>query len=164
MKVIVKFKSIINLVWGTPVNGREAFAFVRGFPATFFLTERRAIVVGEFLEKLGWFKQKQMHRIIFEAGLHKMKDFGINILPNKRIFTGFINFHPHNQIGEEATIQFLKMRPEIGKVIEDHLSNLDIKNPVEDSGIIMVDATAIPPQRWLNKRFGKKDGLPKISY
>ncbi|UYP43775.1 hypothetical protein NEF87_000060 [Candidatus Lokiarchaeum ossiferum] len=164
MRVIVKFKTILNLVWGTPINGREAFAFVRGFPATFFLTERRAIVVGEFTEKVGWFKPKKMHRIIFEAGLHKLKEFNISIIPEKRIFAGFISFHPHNQVGENATIQFLKMRPEIGKVIEDHLSNLEIRNPAEDSGIVMVDATAIPPQRWLNKRFGKKDGTPKILY
>ena len=59
MKILVQFRSFINVVWGTNIQNREAFAYMRGFPATFFLTERRAIVVGEFLEKEGWLKKKK---------------------------------------------------------------------------------------------------------
>ena len=166
MKVLVKFRSIMNVIWGTNVEGREAFAFLRGFPATFFLTERRAIVVGEFTEKQGWFKKKSYHRLVFEAGLHELKDFKINIIPEKKILTGYIEFHPHGDLGKKAPpiIQFLKMRPEIGEVISEHLSNLSIRHPVEDTGIILIDQKAPLPQKWLSKRFGKKDGTPQVKY
>ena len=166
MKVLVKFRSILNVIWGTNIDGREAFAFLRGFPATFFLTERRAIVVSEFTEKQGWFQKKQYHRLVFEAGLHHLKDFKINILPEKKILTGYIQFDPHGVLGENTppTIQFLKMRPEIGEVISNHLSNLNIRHPVEDSGIIFYDQKAPLPQAWLSKRFGMKDGLPQVLY
>ena len=156
MKILVQFRSYINLVWGTKIQNREAFAYMRGFPATFFLTERRAIVVGEFLEKEGWFKKKKHHRVIYEAGLQHLKDFKINIIPEKKIFTGYLSFHPHNQMGEGAIIQFLKMRPEIGKNIEEHLSQLNVKHPIEDTGIIMVDSQAPPLHDWLDERLGIK--------
>ncbi|MHA1475479.1 MAG: hypothetical protein ACTSQ5_09860 [Promethearchaeota archaeon] len=156
MKILVQFRSYINLVWGTKIQNREAFAYMRGFPATFFLTERRAIVVGEFMEKEGWFKKKIHHRIIYEAGLQHLKDFKINIIPEKKIFTGYISFHPHNQMGEGAIIQFLKMRPEIGKDIKNHLSQLNIKHPIEDTGIVMADSQAPPLQDWLDERLGIK--------
>ncbi len=158
MKILVQFRSYFNLVWGTQNENlnREAFAYIRGFPATFFLTERRAIVVGEFLEKEGWLKKKKQHRIIYEAGLEHLKDFKINIIPEKKIFTGFISFHPHNQMGEGAIIQFLKMRPEIGVVIEKHLSQLNIKHSIEDTGIVMIDSQAPPLGDWLNERLGIK--------
>ncbi|MHA1602193.1 MAG: hypothetical protein ACTSUI_04205 [Promethearchaeota archaeon] len=156
MHTIVKFKTYINLSWMNSIDGREAFAFSRGFPATFFLTERRAIVVGEFSEKNGWLRKKTYHRIVFEAGLHELKDFNIAIVPSKRIFSGFISFHAHGDLGEGTTIQFLKMRPEVGPIIEEHLSNLKIIRPVEDSGILLFDQIAPRPQDWLNKRFGKK--------
>ncbi|MHA1646897.1 MAG: hypothetical protein ACTSVL_04920 [Promethearchaeota archaeon] len=158
MKILVQFRSYLNLVWGSQNEklNREAFAYMRGFPATFFLTERRAIVVGEFLEKEGWFKKKKHHRVIYEAGLQYLKDFKINIIPEKKIFTGYISFHPHNQMGEGAIIQFLKMRPEIGEDITKHLSQLNIKHPVEDSGIIMIDSNAPPLQDWMNERLGIK--------
>jgi len=158
MKILVQFRSYFNLVWGTKNDKlqREAFAYIRGFPATFFLTERRAIVVGEFLEKEGWLKKKKHHRIIYEAGLQHLKEYKINIIPDKKIFTGFISFHPHNQMGEGAVIQFLKMRPEIGDIIEKHLSKINIKHPVEGTGIVMVDSRAPPLQGWLNERLGIK--------
>ncbi|QEE16710.1 hypothetical protein DSAG12_02540 [Promethearchaeum syntrophicum] len=154
--VIVQFRSYINVVWGTKVQNQEAFAYMKGFPATFFLTERRAIVVGEFLEKKGWLRKKIHHKIIFEAGLQHLKEYQINIFPEKKIFTGFISFHPHNQMGEGAIIQFLKMRPEIGDVIKKHLSKLNIKHPIEDTGIVMVDSQAPLLQTWLNERLGIK--------
>ena len=155
MKALVEFRTHINLIWGNKVANREAFAFMRGFPATFFLTERRAIVVAEFMENDGWFRKKKYHRVVFEAGLHKIKEFQINILPKKRIFAGFISFHPHNQLGEGTMIQFIKIKPEIGHAIKDHLEKIDIRNPVEDSGIVLVDEVCPRPQIWMNKRYGK---------
>ena len=158
MKILVQFRSYLNLVWGTKNEklNREAFAYMRGFPATFFLTERRAIVIGEFFEKEGWFKKKKHHRVIYEAGLQHLKDFKINIIPEKKIFTGYISFNPHNQMGEGAIIQFLKMRPEIGKDITNHLSQLNVKHPIEDTGIVMIDSDAPPLQGWMNERLGIK--------
>jgi len=164
MKVVVKFRTMLNVVWGTKVEGREAFAFVRGFPATFFLTERRAIVVGEFIEKQGWLQKKAYHRVIFEAGLDHLKEYKSQINPKKRVLTGYLSFHPHNQLGEGALIQFMRLRPEINRTIENHINGLSIKTPVEDSGIILVDSIAPPPQQWLNKRFGTKGGESRILY
>ena len=155
MKILVQFRSFINVVWGTNIQNREAFAYMRGFPATFFLTERRAIVVGEFLEKEGWFRKKKNHKVIFEAGLHYLKDFKINIIPEKKIFTGYISFHPHNQMGEGAIIQFLKMRPEIGDVINNHLSQLNIKHPIEDTGIVLGKA--------IKDALGDKKGISRFA-
>ena len=156
MKILVQFRSFFNVVWGTKVQNQEAFAYVRGFPGTFFLTERRTIVVGEFLEKEGWFQQKKHHKIIFEAGLQHLKEFQINVNAEKKIFNGFISFHPHNQMGEGAVIQFLKMRPEIRDAITKHLSQLNIKHPIEDTGIVMVDSQVPSLNDWLNDRLGIK--------
>lgn len=162
MKVIVKFRSLFNVVWGTPVEGKEAFAFVKGFPATFILTSRRALVVGEFAEKMGWFRKKSYNRIIFEASLEYLKDFKMKIEPTKKISTGFLSFKAHGQLAEDSTIQFMKMKYEIGKAIENHISDLQIKNPVEDSGIVLINKSAPPIQEWLNGRFGKKQGNPNV--
>lgn len=164
MRVIVKFRSMINVIWGTPIRNRQAFAYMRGFPATFFLTERRIIVLGEFTEKMGWLRKAQQHRIIFEANLEYMKEYKINLLPRQRIFTGFISFHAHNQLAEGAQVQFLKMRPDIGKSIDNYLKDLSIQHGIEDSGIVLIDEDVPPFQEWLNKRFGKKEGAPKIEY
>ncbi|MHA1777056.1 MAG: hypothetical protein ACTSWC_09780 [Promethearchaeota archaeon] len=156
MRVLVKFRSNYNVVWGSEIAGYKAFAYVKGFPATFFLTERRAIVVGNFSEKIGWFRKKVIHRIIFEASLEYVKEFKMKIDPPKKIFTAFLSFHPHGQLQENSVIQFLKIQPKIGKVIEDYVKDLKIKNPVLDSGIVLVDEIAPPIQEWLNKRFGNK--------
>jgi hypothetical protein len=161
MRVLVEFKSIMNLVWGKPILGYEAFAFLRGFPATFLMTERRAIVFAIFMEKQGWFRKRKIHRVCFEAGLHEVKEFKMNIIPDKRIFSGFISFNPHNDIGENATIQFLHMRPEIAIAIEEHLTDLKIKSPVKDSGIVLVDDICPNPQLWINKRLGLKKKIDK---
>lgn len=156
MRAIVKFRTYLNVVWGKPINGRKAFAFVNGFPGTFFLTGRRAIVVAEFTEKKGWLQKKRYHRLVFEAGLHKIKEYSFNFILRKKGFTGFISFDGHNELTDEAMIQFIKIPPEIKKAIEDHIKDLNVKNPVENSGIVKIDLEAPPPQRWLNERYGKK--------
>ncbi|WP_457557485.1 hypothetical protein [Candidatus Harpocratesius sp.] len=163
MRVIVKFRSMFNLVWGSDVSGYKAFAFVKGFPATFFLTERRAIIVGNFIEKMGWFHKKKVHRVIFEASLQYLKEFKMKIDPPKRIFTAFLSFHAHGQLQEDSVIQFMKIKPEIGQAIEKYVKDLKIKNPIEDSGIVLVDENAPPIQQWLNKRFGSKKGTPNLT-
>ncbi len=154
MKVLAKFKTNLNVVWEKPVNGQKSFAFVKGFPGIFYLTQRRAIVVAEFTEKTGWMKKKAYHRLIFEAGLHEVSDFQVNINYKDKIFNGYISFHAHNDVGEGAVIQFLKMDPTIGKVIEEHLTDLDIRKPMEETGIVKIDRDAPHPQVWLKKRFG----------
>ena len=155
MKTIVKLKTHLNLVWGRKVNGIEAFAFLRGFPATFFLTKRRIIVLGEFSEKQGWIRKKKIHRVVFEASLDKLKEFKFDFKPKKTYITGHISFHPHGDLGPNSLIQFIKIPIEIKNAIEEYLENLVIKNPLQDSGIILVDGSAPPPQYWLDKRFGK---------
>ncbi|TFH27363.1 MAG: hypothetical protein E4G98_06200 [Promethearchaeota archaeon] len=163
MRVHVKFRSTFNLVWGTPVDGIEAFAFVKGFPATFMLTDRRALVVGEFMEKMGWFQKKAYHRVIFEAGLQYVKEFKMKIEPTKRIFTAHITFKAHGLLKEDSVIQFMNIKPDIGKAIEKFIAELQIKSPLEDSGIVLVNKNAPPIQEWLNQRLGTKKGNPSVT-
>jgi hypothetical protein len=155
---------MFNVIWGTKIEGQEAFAYVKGFPATFFLTDRRAILVGQFTEKMGWFRKKTFHRVIFEAGLQSLKDFKKKIEPTKKINTAHLTFHAHGDLAEDSLIQFMKIRPEIAKVIEEHVTNLEIKNPLNDTGIILIDEHAPPIQEWLNQRFGKKKGEFSVVY
>jgi hypothetical protein len=155
MKTIVKLKTHLNLVWGNKISGKEAFAFLRGFPATFFLTARRVIVLGEFSEKQGWIRKKKVHRVIFEASLDKLKEFKFAFKPKKTFYSGHISFHPHGQLGPNTLVQFIRIPVNIKSAIEEYLEKLVIKNPLQDSGIILVDESAPPPQYWLNKRFGK---------
>lgn len=152
MKILVQFKSLVNVVWGTPVNGREAFAFMRGFPATFLLTKRRAIVVAEFMEKQGWLKKKRLHALCFEAALQHVKEFTFHVVPARKVSTALISFHPHGQLGEGAVIHFVKMDPRIWQAIEGHLRGLQVKNPLDDSGIVHVDSYL--PRGWLKARHG----------
>ncbi len=164
MRVHVKFRSTFNLVWGTPVDGHEAFAFVKGFPATFILTDRRALVVGEFMEKMGWFRKKSYHRVIFEAGLQYVKEFKMKIEPTKQISTAHIIFKAHGLLKEDSVIQFMKIDHKIGKAIEKHLTEIQIKSPLDDTGIVLVNKNAPPIQEWLNQRLGKKKGTPSVTY
>jgi hypothetical protein len=152
-KIIVRFHSYLNLIWGKKINNREGFAFMRGFPATFFLMERRAIVVALFQEKMGWFHKPQIHQVCFEAGLDKLIDWKVKIDIKNKIKTAYLKFQPHGMLGE-AEIQFLRMDPKIGYVMEDFLRNLKVKNPIPDTGIVRFD---IIPQKWMNERFA----LPK---
>ena len=152
MKILVQFKTLVNVVWGTPVDGREAFAFMRGFPATFLLTQRRAIVVAEFMEKQGWLKKKRLHALCFEAALQHVKEFTFHVVPARKVATAFISFHPHGQLGEGTVIQFLKMNPQVWSAIDEHLRGLDVKSPLTDSGIVHVDS--LLPRGWLKARHG----------
>ena len=163
MKLHVKFRTLINLIWAKPINGRESFSFVKGFPATFFLTERRVIVVGEFTEKMGWFQNKKYHRVCFEAGLHQIKEWKHIIDGVKKMFLGYITFHAHGNLGEGAMVQFIKLNPVIAQAIDNHLKNIAIKSPVEDTGIILIDDECPRPQEWLNKRFGKNTLNPTVN-
>jgi hypothetical protein len=152
-KIIVRFHSYLNLIWGKKINNREGFAFMRGFPATFFLMERRAVVVALFQEKMGWFHKPQIHQVCFEAGLDKLIDWKVTIDLKNKIKTAYLKFQPHGMLGE-AEIQFLRMDPKIGYVMQEFLTNLKVKNPILDTGIVRFDYI---PQQWLNERFA----LPK---
>lgn len=152
MRVIAQFRSVFNVSWESDQHGLKAFAYVRGFPATIFLTSRRLILIGEFLEKEGWLKKKKFHRIIFEASLAELKNFELNLDPNKKLRTGFISFHAHGDIGEGATIQFFKVDLKIGQIIKDYLTRIDIKKPPTDSGIIMIEDDAPPVTNWVKDR------------
>ena len=151
-RVIVKFRTNLNVYWGRQLGPYKGFTYLRGFPALFIMTQRRAIVVGEFLEKQGWFKKKRYHRICFEAGLNYVKDFKMDVnIPKKRHY-GHISFYPHNQLGEGTVIQFLNMNYQIADAITRHLNNLEIKKPVDDTGIILIDGMCPPLDKWVKSR------------
>jgi hypothetical protein len=154
MQILVKFRTMVNVAWGTKVNNREAFYFMRGFPATFLLSHRRAIVVAAFTEKQGWFTKKKMHTLCFEAGLHQVKEYKLDVLPQRKVVSAHIKFHAHGQLAEDAMIQFIRMKPEIWETMASHLHELAIKNPVDDTGIVHVDS--VNPRVWLNDRYGIK--------
>nr|MDO8114381.1 hypothetical protein [Candidatus Sigynarchaeota archaeon] len=147
----MKFRTMLNVAWGTKVNNKEAFYFMRGFPGTFLLTERRAIIVAAFTEKQGLFKKKKLHQLCFEAGLHKVKEFKLDMIPQRRIMSAHITFYAHGQLAEDAMIQFLRINPDIWTAISAHLHDLKIKNPVADAGIVLVDT--MDPRAWLNDRY-----------
>ncbi|MBN2154016.1 MAG: hypothetical protein JW839_21340 [Candidatus Lokiarchaeota archaeon] len=157
MKILVKLRTMLNVSWGTKVNGREAFFFMRGFPATFMLSQRRAIVVAAFTEKQGWFQKKRLHTLCFEAGLHQVKEYKMDIVPQRRIVSAHMKFHVHGQLAEDAMIQFLRMPPDIWNAIIGHLDTLKIKEPVLDAGIVHVDDK--DPRAWLKDRYGLQPGV-----
>jgi hypothetical protein len=154
MKILVKFRTMVNVAWGTKVNNREAFFFMRGFPATFLLGQRRIVVVAAFTEKQGWFINKKVHTLCFEAGLHQLKEFKLDVLPQRKVVSAHITFHAHGQLAENAMIQFIRMKPEIWEKMVSHMHDLVIKNPVDDTGIVHVDS--VNPRAWLNDRYGIK--------
>ena len=151
MKILVKFRTMLNVAWGTKVNNREAFFFMRGFPGTFLLTKRRATIVAAFTEKQGLFTKKKLHWLCFEAGLHEIKEYKFDLIPVRKIVSAHMTFHAHGQLAEDTMIQFIHMNPEIWNAISSHLDNLHIKNPVEDTGIVIVDS--LNPQKWLQDRY-----------
>lgn len=156
MKILVKFRTMVNVAWGTKVNNREAFYFMRGFPATFLLTQRRAIVVAVFTEKQGWLQKKKLHTLCFEAGLHEIKEYKMDVVPQRRIVSAHMTFHAHGQLAEGAMIQFIKMPPEIWSMITNHLDNLKIRDPVDDAGFVNVDD--LDPRVWLRNRYDIRPG------
>ena len=149
---IVKFKTLLNVTWGNKIDGKESFAFVKGFLGIFLMNKRRAMVVAEFTEKKGWFKKKEYHRIVLEAGLHEVKDVKMDVdRANKRHY-GMISFNPHGNLGEGTVIQFLNMNKKMEHLITDYLEDLTIRNPLEDTGIILIDKYCPKPENWLEKR------------
>ncbi len=152
MKILVKFRTMLNVAWGKKVNNREAFYFLRGFPGTFLLTQRRAIVVAAFTEKQGWLQKKRLHTLCFEAGLHEVKEYKMDIVPQRKVVSAHISFRAHGQIAEDGMIQFLHMKPEIWERMALILHDLKIKNPVADTGIVHVDS--VDPRTWLEERYG----------
>ena len=107
----------------------------------------------EFTEKTGWLRKKKFRRIVYEASLHKLKDVHFEFVAKRKAYVGYLKFHAHNNLSEDSLIQFLKIPNNIKESIENYLKELSIKNPIEDSGIVLLDTDAPPPQRWLNERF-----------
>lgn len=146
--IIIKYRSFFNVVWGTPIQGKEALCFVKGFPGLFVLTERRAIIIAQYLEKQGWFKPKKLMNFCFEGGLDHLIKHEITINATKRIFRGYLKFSPHGVLGE-AILQFVKLDPRIGRSLQEYLDKMKILHPITDSGIVRFD---IMPQIWLKDR------------
>jgi hypothetical protein len=134
-KVRVQFRSLFNLVWGKKIGGREALAFMRGFPGLFLMTDRRVILVAQFIEKHGWLQKKTLVTVAFEAGLDHLIHHEFTINAKEKLFHGYLKFSPHGQLGE-SILQFKKMDPKIAGAIEDYVKDLKIKNPLEDTGIV----------------------------
>ena len=155
VKILVKFRTFINVVWEKEQHGEKAMAFVNGFPGLFILTQRRAIVIGEYMEKQGWLKKKTVRKVIFEASLDKLKNFSFDFNLKTHKFSGYISFHEHNQIGEGALIMFLKMNKAISEAITNHFTEINVKNPLNDSGIVIIDEDVEDSVAWLNNRLGK---------
>jgi len=149
---IVKFKTMLNVIWGKKIDGRESFAFVKGFPGLFLMTKRRAMVLAEFTEKQGWFKKKHYHRIVFEAGLQHVKNIEMDVDHAKKRHYGMVSFKPHGNLGKGTLIQFLNMNQKMEYAITNYLDGLTIKKPLEDTGIILIDKYCPKPEEWLSKR------------
>ena len=88
--------------------------------------------------------------LCFEAGLHKVKEFKFSPNKKRKTLSAFISFHPHNQLAEGSVIQFLRMDFKVWRAIEDHLTELTLKKPLEDTGIVHVNDT--DPKAWLEER------------
>lgn len=150
-EIRVQWKTHVNLVWGKPIeyNGkqREAIAYVKGFPATFYLTDRRAFVVGAFVEKKNIFSKSANHYIYYEVALHHLKKYELDIYKNTRV--GYISFYPHGDI-QDGIIHFIRLDPTMLKPIKEVLERAkDIKKPREDSGIVILGQN---PQQIFEKR------------
>ncbi|MHA1340018.1 MAG: hypothetical protein ACTSRZ_07480 [Promethearchaeota archaeon] len=145
----VKWKTHVNLVWGKPIgpDKKEAIAYVRGFPATFLLSDRRAFVLGSFVEKKGLFSKATNNYVYFEADLKYLKDYQLEITKSAR--SGFISFNSHGDI-INGVIHFIKMLPEIIQPIKNILENAsNIRKPYENSGIVILGKD---PFKILEKR------------
>jgi hypothetical protein len=151
IEVKVQWKTNVNLVWGKPIeyNGkkREAIAYVKGFPATFYLTDRRAFVVGAFVEKKNIFSKSANHYVYYEVALHYLRKYELDIHKNARV--GYISFNAHGDI-QDGIIHFIRLDPKMIKPIKEVLENVrNIKKPREDSGIVVLGEN---PQRIFEKR------------
>lgn len=126
------------MVWGKPLRSdpekREAIAYAKGFPATLYLTDRRAFVVGAFVEKHGLFKKSTNNFIYFEAGLDYFKEAHLDI--SRKARAGTISFTKHGDI-DHGVIHFIRLEPDMVRSIEQVLDNIpSIKRKRKDTGIV----------------------------
>jgi hypothetical protein len=150
--IVVEFRSFFNVVWDKPIQGKKALAFIKGFPGIMIMTDRRLIIVAQFLEKQGWLQKKTLVSLAFEVGLQHLSEKQFNIKPKEKIFNGHLRFKPHGMVGD-TIVQFVKLDPNIALRIEDHLSHLEIKKPLEDTGIVLLNADILG---FIKKRLTKK--------
>lgn len=149
VKLRVKFKTMLNVVWGRPLENdkRKALAYAGGFPATFYMTDRRCFVVGTFVEKRGLLKKKTFNTIYFEAGLEYIDKAELSITEKMR--SGFISFKPHGMI-EDGIVHFIRLDPEMSKNIQEVVENAKhLKRSREDTGIVKL---GVNPNKILKKR------------
>ena len=131
----------------------RGLTYIRGFPGTLYLTNRRVLIVAMFAEKMGWFRKKRIVKFGFEAGLHMIKEWKIS-KDQKGFLVGAITFHPHGMLGE-TTLQFIRLEPNIAKFIQEFFSNKEpIKKPIGDTGIVYFGED---PVQWANMRFEKSE-------
>jgi hypothetical protein len=152
VKVRVKYKTRVNLVWGKPVatSKKEALAYPEGFPATFYMTDRRVFVTGTFMEKRGLLRKKTLNTIYFEAGLQYVKETKLEIY--KKVKSGYISFHSHGDI-KDGVVHFLRLTHDMIRAINKVLDNVkNLRKLREDTGIVVVGDN---PTKILEKRLVK---------
>ncbi|TFG19230.1 MAG: hypothetical protein EU530_06845 [Promethearchaeota archaeon] len=152
VKLRVKYKTRLNLVWGKPLinTKKEALAYPTGFPATFYMTDRRVFVIGTFLEKQGLFRKKTMNTVYFEAGLQYVKKSKLEIY--KQVKSGYISFESHGDI-KDGVVHFLKLTPDMIRSINKVLENvINLKKTREDTGYVVIGDN---PMTILRKRLVK---------
>ncbi len=138
VKIRVKFKTRVNLVWGQPLRSskKEALAYPEGFPASVYLTDRRIFITGTFMEKQGLFRKKKLNTVYFEAGLQYLNKKKLEIY--KKVKSGYISFNSHGDI-KEGIVHFLRLTPEMIRGINKVLDNVkNLKNIREDTGYVVV--------------------------
>jgi hypothetical protein len=140
----VKYKTRLNLVWGkkTPATQKkEALAYPEGFPATLYLTDRRAFVTGVFMEKRGLFRKKQVNTIYFEAGLQFVEKYKLDIY--KKVKSGYILFKSHGDI-KNGVIHFIRLTGEMIQAIKKVIDALpSLKKMRQDTGIVILGQNPI---------------------
>lgn len=137
-KIRAKYKTRLNIVWGNPIGTmkKEALAYPEGFPATLYMTDRRAFVTGTFMEKRGLFRKKSLNTVYFEVGLQYVEKINLDIY--KKVKSGYISFKSHGDI-KEGIIHFLRLTPEMIRVIKKILENVkNMKRLREDTGIVVI--------------------------
>lgn len=152
VKLRVKYKTRINLVWGKSIatSKKEALAYPEGFPATFYMTDRRVFVTGTFMEKQGLFRKKTFNTVYYEAGLQYVKKTKLEIY--KKVKSGYISFQSHGDI-KDGVIHFLRLTPDMIRAINKVLDNVkNLKKLREDTGYVVIGDN---PIAILKKRLKK---------
>lgn len=152
IKIRVKYKTRLNLVWGKPLKNtkKEALAYPIGFPGTIYITDRRVFVIGTFMEKQGLFRKKTINTVYFEAGLQYVKNSKLDIY--KKVKSGYISFNSHGDI-KDGVVHFLKLTPDMIRAINKVLDNVkNLKKHREDTGHVVIGDN---PLAILKKRLAK---------